>query len=125
MSTKRTKNSGLGRALTKGQHARGRKNASGEIIQVCSFLLPSLQIHSKEAVNQDSILDQSDFDTLMSYVELTGKSFEVEHERAVIISNESWIVEQMDPEMIEQMEKHWNDLTIPKRFYFTLFALTT
>lgn len=56
----------------------------------------------------------------MSYVELTGKSFEVEHERAVIITKESWVVEQVDPEMIEAMEKHWNDLTIPKRLSFTL-----
>lgn len=66
-------------------------------------------------MNQESILDQSDFDTLMSYVELTGKSFEVQRERAVIITKESWVVEQIDPERIEAMEKHWNDLTIPKR----------
>lgn len=67
-------------------------------------------------MNQESILDQSDFDALMQYVELSGKSFDTEHERAVIITKESFLVEEVDVERIEEMEKHWNDLTIPRRY---------
>eukprot|EP01126_Amoeba_proteus_P046401 TRINITY_DN5247_c0_g1_i11.p1 TRINITY_DN5247_c0_g1~~TRINITY_DN5247_c0_g1_i11.p1 ORF type:complete len:382 (+),score=71.00 TRINITY_DN5247_c0_g1_i11:98-1243(+) len=99
------KNSGLGRALVKNQ-IKGRQNVSGEVIH----------IHTTDVSDRhESILDQSDFEALMQYVQDSGSKFDVQKESAVIITQESFMVEDVDPEMIEEMEKHWNDLVIPKR----------
>lgn len=47
---------------------------------------------------------------------MSGKNFEVIKERAVIVQNEAFQIHHEDPTRLEAMEKHWNELTIPKRY---------
>ncbi len=47
---------------------------------------------------------------------MSGKQFDVIKQKAVIITNEAFQIHEVDPVRIEEMQKHWNELTIPKRF---------
>lgn len=63
----------------------------------------------------ESILDQSDVASIMEYAQLANRSFSAEKERTVIITNDAFHVDAVDPRTIEEQEKHWNELTIPRR----------
>jgi len=69
----------------------------------------------------DSILDQSDLAEIMHYAELAGRQFSAEKERTIIITTEAFNVDNVDPRRIEEQEKHWNDLSIPKRYHALSF----
>jgi large subunit GTPase 1 len=96
----------LGRSLQKQQKQKvGQVNDSGEL--VLGYVVDKESKRNK----QESILDQSDMQAVLEY----STKVTVEKQRAVIITKDSYLKEYYDPVKIETMDKHWNDLTIPKR----------
>jgi len=96
----------LGRSLQKQQKQKvGQVNDSGEL--VLGYVVDKESKRNK----QESILDQSDMQAVLEY----SSKVTVEKQRAVIITKDSFLKDYYDPVKIETMDKHWNDLTIPKR----------
>jgi large subunit GTPase 1 len=96
----------LGRSLQKQQKQKvGQVNDSGEL--VLGYVVDKESKRNK----QESILDQTDMQAVLEY----SSKVTVEKQRAVIITKDSYLKEYYDPVKIETMDKHWNDLTIPKR----------
>lgn len=70
----------------------------------------------------ESIIDASDIQGIMDNVSLQNQRFLTERQNVVVLSTTSIVLpDKLSPEQIEAQQKHWNDLTIPRRFAFALF----
>jgi large subunit GTPase 1 len=103
--SRKNKNSGLGRQLIKTQHKERKQKPEANVLK-----------HTTDTeAARESILDQKDLDSIIAHAELSGKKFIAEKQNVVIISKNVIEVDEIDSKRMEEMEKHWNEITIPKR----------
>eukprot|EP01130_Rhizamoeba_saxonica_P010586 TRINITY_DN434_c0_g1_i2.p1 TRINITY_DN434_c0_g1~~TRINITY_DN434_c0_g1_i2.p1 ORF type:complete len:563 (-),score=139.51 TRINITY_DN434_c0_g1_i2:870-2558(-) len=100
----------LGRLIQKDQNSRNR---SGRFTQDGEFVAYHTTDDNPEL---ESILDQGDLGQLMEYAEMSDRQFESQKMNVVVLSKSAYEApEKADPHAIEEMEKNWNRLTIPRR----------
>lgn len=71
----------------------------------------------KEEKNLNSMLEMSDLDAILYEATLAQKKFTAERGNIKVFKKESLLApEKVPDEVVEQQQKHWNDLIIPRRY---------
>lgn len=106
--SKKPQKGGLGRALMKNPAAPTKRKGYVEEWSTTQY--------PEEPKTLESIIDASDIQGIMDNVSLQNERFLTEKQNVVVLSTSAFVLsDKLSPEQIEAQQKHWNDLTIPRR----------
>jgi hypothetical protein len=104
----------LGRSLMKKPQKDPRERNRGYVEEFAN--------EQEEPKNLNSVIDHSDLGAIMENALLENTRFTAEKQNVVVLETSAFIErEKPTEEQINAQQKHWNDLTIPRRFAFRSF----